>query len=161
MITAAAAVAGAVKAARWLASVFARVPWQAWLFIALVAAFWWHGERRYDAGVSDERARWQAAQAKATAKAADKSARRDEAARAANADAGKQAAQAVTETRTQTAAAVERVRYETRTIYVPAGCPTALPDRVRDEGRAAVERARAAGSGLRARGHAGRAGLAR
>jgi len=127
-----------------------RLPWQVWAAAALVAAFWWWGGHRYNAGVAAERARWEAAQAEADRKAREAEAKRDAAAAAVNDKAAARASEAATEVRTETAAAVERVRYVTRTIDVPADCPAGLPDLVRDEGRAAVARARAAGDQVRA-----------
>lgn len=126
------------------------IPWQAWAVAAVLLIGWRYGEHRYDAGVADEKARWVAAQVKADAEAKAAEEARDKAAESINADTSQQAHEAAVESRTETATAVERVRYEIRTIEVPAGCPTALPDRVRDEGRAAVERARAAADQVRA-----------
>lgn len=126
------------------------IPWQVWTVAALVIAIWCYGDNRFEAGVADERARWNASQAEADRKAAEDTAKRDAAAEEVNATTTERAHEATVETRTETAAAVERVRYVTRTIEVPANCPTGLPDVVRDEGRAAVERARAAGDPLRA-----------
>lgn len=126
------------------------IPWQAWAVAAVLLIGWRYGEHRYDAGVADENARWVTAQAKADAEAKDAEEARNKAAAVVNTETSQQAHEATVETRTETASAVERVRYEIRTIEVPAGCPTALPDRVRDEGRAAVERARAAADQVRA-----------
>lgn len=126
------------------------IPWQAWAVAAVLLIGWRYGEHRYDSGVADERASWVAAQAKADAEAKAAAAKQAQDAAAINNSTTDRAHEATVETRTETAAAVERVRYETRTIEVPANCPTGLPDRVRDEGRAAVDRARAAGSPLRA-----------
>lgn len=126
------------------------IPWQLWLGLALFVAVWQYGDHRYDAGVATERAAWQKKQRKADEAARLAQAERDESADKVNLSSDARAAAAVTDTRTETAAAVERVRYEIREIEVPAGCPVALPDRVRAEGRAAVERARAAGDPLRA-----------
>lgn len=46
-----------------------RVPWQAWLVLALLLAAWLYGNHRYGEGRADERAKWEAAQAKAKARA--------------------------------------------------------------------------------------------
>lgn len=135
VVTAAKAVWGFLRA----------IPWQAWLVAAVLFVGWRYGEHRYDAGVTAENGRWVAAQAKADADAKAAEEKRDKEAAAIDTSTTEAAHEATVETRTETATAVERVRYVTRTIEIPAGCPTALPDVVRDEGRAAVERARAAG----------------
>lgn len=126
------------------------VPWWFWVIVAVL--FLWQVDRdaRYRAGVETERTRWIAAQAKADARARADAERRDRAAQAANADASKAAAVAATDTRVTAASAVERIRYVTRSIQVPAGCPDALPPSVRDELARAAERTAAAGSPLRA-----------
>lgn len=125
------------------------IPWQVYAAVAVLLAGWWWGEQRYDAGVLAERGRWEEAQREADEAAARRRAARDAAAAEVATESDKRAADAVTETRTGTAAAVERVRHEVRTIVVPADCPVALPERVQQEGRAAVDRARAAGRPLR------------
>lgn len=53
-----------------------RVPWQVWALLLVAVSFWWHGYTRYQAGLADERARWEATVAEANA-AADRK-RRDE-----------------------------------------------------------------------------------
>lgn len=126
------------------------VPWQAWAVAAVLLVGWRYGEHRYDAGVADENARWLTAQARADAYAKAAEEARDKVAEEINTSTSDQAHEATVDTRTDTATAVERVRYEIRTIEVPAGCPTDLPAGVRDEGRAAVDRARAAGGQVRA-----------
>lgn len=126
------------------------IPWQAWLVAALLLAGWRYGEHRAEQATAACDARWEVAQAEADRKAEEATAKRDATASAVNTDTTERAHEATVETRTETAAAVERVIYETRTIEVPVGCPTALPVRVRNEGRAAVERARAAGDPMRA-----------
>lgn len=126
------------------------VPWQAWLVAAVLLVGWRWGEHRYDAGVAAESARWVAAQAEADRQAKAAKEKRDRVATDVSAATTERAHEATTKTRTETAAAVERVKYETRTIVVPAACPTGLPAVVRDEGRAAVERARSAGREVRA-----------
>lgn len=139
-----------IAAAKGVWGFLRAIPWQAWAVAAVLLVGWRYGEHLYDAGVADENARWVAAQAKADADAKAAEQARDKAAESINTSTTDQAHEATVESRTETAAAVERVRYEIRTIEVPAGCPTALPARVRDEGRAAVERARTAGSQVRA-----------
>ncbi|HEY1035525.1 MAG TPA: hypothetical protein VGE09_11150 [Pseudoxanthomonas sp.] len=135
---------GLVTAGKAVWGFLRAIPWQAWVVAAVLFVGWRYGEHRYDAGVAEENARWVDAQAKADRDAKAATAKRDKAADGVNTATTERAHQATVETRTETAAAVERVRYVTRTIEVPAGCPTALPDVVRDEGRAAVESARAA-----------------
>ena len=125
------------------------IPWQAWLVAALLLAGWRYGEHRAEQATTACDARWEAAQAEADRQAEEAAAQRDAAASAVNTATTERAHEATIETRTETATAVERVRYETRTIEVPANCPVGLPVRVRDEGRAAVDRARAAGNPLR------------
>lgn len=143
----AAAVAGAGKAA-W--GFLRRIPWQAWAVAAVLFVGWRYGEHRYAAGVATENTRWTEAQAEADRKAKAETDKRDKVASKTNDTAAAEGAAATTKTQVETAAAVERVKYVTRTIEVPSGCPVAVPDIVRDEGRAAVDRARAAGSPLRA-----------
>lgn len=129
-----------------------KVPWQVWAVAALAAAFWLYGHHQYTAGVADENARWTAAQAKADQDARAAQAKRDASSADIAAATTQRAQAATTQTRQETAAAVEKVKYVTRTIRIPADCP-ALPDSVRAEGRAAVERANAANGALRARQH--------
>lgn len=120
------------------------IPWPVWAFISVVVFAMWYGERRYDAGVAAEQTRWEAAQALADATAHAK-AQQDAGTSAGITDGSqKRTTDAVVDTRTQTATAVERVRHATRTIIVPADCPTGLPDGVSREGREAIERANAA-----------------
>lgn len=126
------------------------IPWQVYAVAALALAVWLYGEHQYNAGVDAENARWTAAQVEADRKAKEAEAKRDQAAAGVNAATAAKASEHSADIRTETAGAVERVKYVTRTITVPANCPAGLPDSVRDEGRAAVERARAAGSPLRA-----------
>lgn len=127
------------------------IPWQVWLFAAVVAGAWYYGEVRADQREAACNARWEAAQAEADRKAIADELKRDKAAASTNDQAAGKAAEASASARTETAGAVERVIYETRTIRVPVGCPTTLPASVRAEGRAAVARARAAGDQVRAR----------
>lgn len=128
------------------------IPWEVWLFVALVALALWYGENRADSRETEVREEFAARDA--AADHADKvaEAARDRKAESIATDASKAAAGATTETRVKTAAAAERVRYETRTIVVPADCVDAvrLPERVRYEGQQAVQRARAAASPMRA-----------
>jgi hypothetical protein len=120
------------------------IPWQAWAIIAVLALWWWDRSGEYDRGREVERGQWEAAQRAADHAAEVAAKSRAEKSASIAQDAKQAAADAVTDARTETAKAVERVRYETRTIHVPADCPVTLPDSVRDEGRKAVERARAA-----------------
>jgi hypothetical protein len=118
------------------------IPWQVWAFAAVVALAMWHGHRRERAGYERAIAECITAQ-----RAADAALAAIEIDRLAKAEATAQEAQtkaqeATTGTRVETAKAVERVKHETARIDT-SNC-TALPDRVRDEGRQAVERARAA-----------------
>lgn len=132
------------------------VPWQVWAALALLLVGWRYGEMRADQRERDVRAEYAAAQAEADRKFAEQARRLADASRRIADATGRLASTASTDTRTETAAAVEKVRYVTRQIVVPAGCPVGLPDVVRDEGRAAVERARAAGGAVRTGGNPGR-----
>lgn len=143
-------------AARIVGGWLKAVPWQAWAALALLILGWRYGELRADQRERDVRAEYAAAQAEADRKFAEQ-ARRLAGASRRIADASiRLAATASTDTRTETAAAVGKVRDATRKMVVPVGCPVGLPDGVRDEGRAAVERARAAGGSVRAGADAGR-----
>ena len=143
---------GARLAGGWLKA----VPWQAWAALALLLVGWRYGEIRADQRERGVRAEYAAAQAEADRKFAAQARRLADASRRIADASERLASTASTDTRTETVAAVEKVRYVTRQIVVPAGCPVGLPDVVRDEGRAAVERARAAGGAVRTRGDAGR-----
>lgn len=123
------------------------IPWQAWAVAAVLFIGWRYGEHRYDTGVAGESQRWIEAQAKADREAKAAAAKRDKAATGINDTAAAEGAAATAKTQVETAAAAERVKYITRTIKVPAGCPTQLPTEVVDEGRKAVDRARRAGDG--------------
>lgn len=50
-------------------SFLAKIPWQVWLLAAVLLTGWLWGNHRYDQGVDRERARWEAAAAKAKARA--------------------------------------------------------------------------------------------
>ena len=128
------------------------IPWPVWAALLLALAVWRYGELRYRAGVVDCEAAQVEALARAYSQQQARTARRDATAAGIAEATRTQATEATIQTRTQTAAAVERVRYVTRTIEVPAGCPVGLPERVRDEGAAALARARAAAGELRAAG---------
>jgi hypothetical protein len=130
------------------------VPWWVWVIAAVV--FLWQVDRdmQYRKGVAFERDRWETAQRAADAAAAAVAAQRAETAQTIATETAADAAKATTETRTQTAVAVERVNHAMRSAPAPpAGCPEPglLPDIVQYEGRQAVERARAAAGGVRAR----------
>ena len=128
------------------------IPWQVWAFAIVVALALWYGENRADARESQVREEFAARDAAADHAAKVAEAERDRKAASIATDASKAAAGATTETRVTTATAAERVRYETRTIVVPADCADAvrLSDLVRYEGQQAVQRARAAASPMRA-----------
>ena len=128
------------------------IPWEVWLFVALVALALWYGENRADSRESEVREEFAARDAAADHAAKVAEAERDRKAATIATDTSKAAAGATTETRVTTATAAERVRYETRTIVVPADCADAvrLPELVRYEGQQAVQRARAAASPMRA-----------
>lgn len=120
------------------------IPWPVWLAAAVLVVGWRYGEHRYAAGVVDENARWVAAQVEADRKAKEAADKRAEESKSIATHTTEAAHEATVKTQTETAAAVAKVEYVTRTIKVPADCPVTLPGVVRDEGRAAVERARAA-----------------
>lgn len=149
IFTAAGIAAGAGKVAKGIGKFLQAVPLWVWLAVAIAGTWWWDRGAQYDAGVAAAEA--QCALDNATADAEAKAAQdtRDKEGHGIDKASDERAADAVLDTRTATAKAVETIRYEIRTIEVPAGCPTGLPDRVRDEGRAAVERARAAGAEVR------------
>ncbi len=141
------AMAGVAKGA-W--RVLRAVPWWGWLALALAGAWLWDRSSQYDAGVAAENARWVEAQREADRKAKEQQDKRDQdAAKIANQSDGR-AKDAVVETRTETAAAVERVRYETRVIEVPASCDRPVPVSVRDEFAKAIATANAARGPVRA-----------
>lgn len=125
------------------------IPWQVWAVAALLGAGWYYGDVRYEAGVAAENTRWTKAQAKADREAKAATEGRDKAAEEVNSASDERGHAATVETRTETAAAVERVNHEMQRAAVPADCPGTLPERVQQEGRAAVDRARAAGDSLR------------
>lgn len=126
------------------------VPLWVWMVAVLLVA--WHIDRgeQYQAGVDAEKARQVAAQLEADREAREKQDKRDQDAVQISRQSDERAQDAVVETRTETAAAVERVRYETRVIEVPVGCDRPLPVGLRDEFAKAVDAANAAGRGLRA-----------
>lgn len=122
------------------------IPWQVWagLLLALVMAL--YAEYRADAREESVREEFAALEAAANDAQAKQAAKDAETAQAITADTDKRTTAAVVDTRTKTATAVERVRYETKTIVVPADCTAAVrqPDGVSREGREAIERANAA-----------------
>lgn len=131
----------------------AAVPWWAWAAL-LVGLLWLHDRgAQYDAGVQDENARWVAAQEAANREAREAQQKRDKEAARIDDKAEWRAQEATVETRTETAAAVEKIRYEIRTIEVPDSCNRPLPGVVRDDLAAAVRAANAAGGELRAGQH--------
>lgn len=129
------------------------IPWQVWAIAAVIGAAWYYGEVRADQREESVRAEYQSAQNKADAKAKAAEEKRDKAAANTNATAAGKGSEASASTRAETAAAVERVNHETAKMVVPANCPTGLPASVSNEGRAAVERARAAGHRMRTGGN--------
>lgn len=129
------------------------VPWWAWLALLLALAWWYDRGAQYDAGVHDENARWVAAQAEADRKAREAEQKRDQESARIDQQSDERARDATVETRTETAAAVETIRYEIRTVEVPAACNRPLPGVVRDDLAAAVRAANAAGGELRAGQH--------
>lgn len=122
------------------------IPLPVWLFIGGVCLALWYGERRHGSGIAQERERWEAMEAAANDAQAKQAAKDAGTSAGITGDTQKRTGDAVVDTRTKTATAVERVRYETRTIVVPADCAAALrlPDGVSREGREAIERANAA-----------------
>lgn len=129
------------------------IPWQAWAIAAVIAAAWYYGEVRADQREAEVNARWQDAQDKADREAIAAELKRDAASTAITSKTDWQAHEATVDTRTTTAAAVERVRHESHAVAVPVACPTGVPPRVSAEGRAAVARVRAAAGAVRARPH--------
>lgn len=122
------------------------IPWQVWAFAAVVGLALLYGENRADAREESVREEYAALEAAANDAQAKQAAKGAETAKTITADTDKRTTAAVVDTRTKTATAVERVRYETKTIVVPADCASALrlPDIVQSEGRQAIERANAA-----------------
>lgn len=121
-----------------------RVPWQAWALLALLAGLGWFSHSRYQAGYAAAQAKCEADAAAALAEAVESAAQDAETARQIGIDTGREAARLQADIAASTATSVERIRYVTRTIEVPAGCPASLPDGVRVELQAAADRARAA-----------------
>lgn len=144
--------AGALLRGAW--RLLRAVPLEAWAVIALLAVAWRYGEHRFNSGEAAATTRCEAAQVRTERDSQQAQLTRDSAAETVNTTTDWTAREAVVQSRTETATAVERVRHVTRTIEVAADCPAGLPDRVHAEGRAAVQRARAAGDPLRADGHA-------
>lgn len=142
----------AQKAWGWLLGVLKAVPWQVWVGIGVTLIVFLYGRQQYVDGQMTERAKWQAWVAEQERLEAELVAAQKLAAAQIAADTQAKGQQASTDTRTETAAAVERIRYVTRTVQVPAECRAAvqLPDGVRDELAQAAARTRAAGDPLRA-----------
>ena len=128
------------------------VPWWAWLVLLLAASWLYDRGAQYDAGVRAENARWVAAQEAANREAREAQQKRDKEAARIDDKAEGRAQEATVETRTETAAAVEKIRYEIRTVEVPASCTRPMPGVVRDELASAIAAANAAGGQVRA-GH--------
>lgn len=121
-----------------------RVPWQAWALLALLAGVAWFSHSRYQSGYEAARAECESAASAALADAVERARQDAETARQVGIDTGREAARLQADIAASTATSVERIRYVTRTIEVPAGCPVGLPDGVRVELHAAADRARAA-----------------
>jgi len=119
------------------------IDWRIWLFAAVIIAAWFYGEFKADAREATVNAHWEDAQAKANEKVKKAEVKRDETVERITDWTANEGAIAAADTRAETAGATERVRYVTRTIRVPVGCPTGDP-RVLAEGRQAVLRARGA-----------------
>lgn len=136
----------------WVVQFVKAVPWQVWLVLGLILGVYLYGESRYDSGVTAERQVWVEWKAKQDETDRDLVAAQKMASAQITLDTQAKGQQASTDTRTETAAAVERIRYVTRTIEVPAECRAAvlLPDSVRHELAEAAARTRAAGDPLRA-----------
>lgn len=93
-------------------SFLAKIPWPVWAIAAVLLTGWLYGNHRYSEGVADERAKWEAAAAKARAKA-----------ESANATAA--------ETRIQDIVRnidMERARNDAIDKAIPAGSPSTAPD---------------------------------
>ena len=131
------------------------IPWQVWAFAAVVGLALLYGENRADAREELVREEFAALEAAANDAQAKQAAKDAETAKTITADTDKRTTAAVVDTRTKTATAVERVRYETKTIVVPADCVAAmrLPDGVSREGREAIERANTADRPMRGAGN--------
>lgn len=125
-----------------------RVPAWAWVALASVVLLLVLRAHWIDVGADRERLACQDRMAAIKAAQDAEDARRQAEADKAAAAASKAAQRAVTDTREETEDAVERVRVEwrERVVRVPADCRNQLelPPIVREEGRAAVERARGA-----------------
>lgn len=117
------------------------IPWQVWAVIAVAVVLWRWGESRYDAGFAASSAEC----AEAAAQAAEAARTAAEDARRIGIETGREAAKLQADIAARAAGSVERIRYVTRTIEVPAGCPVSLPPPVVRELEEAVDRARAAG----------------
>lgn len=140
------------KAWGWLVAFVKAVPWQVWVGIGVCVLVFLYGRQQYTDGQLTERAKWQAWLDEQQRLEAELVAAQKLAAAEIAADTAAKGQKASADTRTETAAAVERIRYVTRTIEVPAECRAAvqLPDSVRAELAQATARTRAAGDPLRA-----------
>jgi type VI protein secretion system component VasK len=113
----------------WVWSFLKRVPWQAWAVVALVAAVWWYGHSRYNAGWEAHQRAQEAAEAKADAKAATVAKRAQERAQ--------KAGKAIRER-------TEEVADEVQREMDSVGCDQPIPVSVRDDLADAARRAREA-----------------
>lgn len=138
-----------VAAAKGARGFLRAVPWQVWLAAAVLIAGWRYGEWCADTREAAVNARWEQAQREANEQQRAHEQQRDSTADTIADTSDKRAAEAVADTRTTTAQAAERVRYEIRTVEVPAVCDGDVPVVVRDEFSAAISRANAAASALR------------
>lgn len=110
------------------------------LFAGLAFSHLW----AFQQGRRIERGEWVSQLAQAADRARQAELERDLAASTAARLAREKASLEAAQTRTETASSQERIRYVTRNIEVPAGCPVSLPDSVRDELAEGVSKANAA-----------------
>lgn len=137
------------KAWGWIVEFVKAVPWQVWLVLGLILGVYLYGESRYAAGVTAERQVWVEWKAKQEETDRDLVAAQKMASAQITLDTQAKGQQASTDTRTETAAAVDRIKVITRAIEVPVGCPTTLPPEVNEELHRAVELVRSANDGIR------------
>lgn len=144
MIPWAKALAGAKAAGRAVRA----IPLPVWGAIVMAVAFWGHGRSQFEAGKREAQAACAEAQRKREDAAQRAIQRRDTRAATINTETAARGAQASARHREETVKSVERVRYVTRTIHVPAACDGPMPDGLRDAMGEAVRRANTAGRGV-------------